>query len=125
MTSAASLSILGVSFSAAQEYTRTLTGTESPINSAVGGAAAGALLFASHGGNPVLGAAIVAVLGGAGDAASSAWKGSAAEDDREDREDREGRRWSLWPSSLVRKTSEEERQQFLEQRRRRIQREDA
>ena len=56
-TGAASLGMLGLSFSAAKEYTRSLTGTDSSVNSAVGGAAAGGLLFASYGGNPVLGAA--------------------------------------------------------------------
>ncbi len=142
-TSAASLGMLGLSFSAAKEYTHHITGSESSINSAVGGAAAGGLLFASHGGNPVLGAALVAALsaladtvltptmqrtdtmgmvdsgltvaqggaeGGDGTAGHSGGAGGAG--------DRDASWWSL--ERWVRKTSEEERLEFLEKVRRRL-----
>lgn len=67
-TSAVSLGMLGLSYSSAKEYSWTLIDSESPINSAVGGAAAGGLLFASHGGNPILGAAIVSAFATLADA---------------------------------------------------------
>jgi hypothetical protein len=100
--------MLGLTFSATQEYTRTVTSSDSPVNSAVGGAAAGALLFASHGGNPVLGAAILAALSTVADMALGSFAGMQAEEHRG------------WYSGLIRKTSDDERQIFLEQRRKRI-----
>ena len=125
-TSAASLGMLGLSFSAAKEYTRKITGSESPINSAVGGAAAGGLLFASHGGNPVLGAALVAALAAVADAASAPTiqgadasdsvatisKGGAEGDDGTSGDASASSWWSL--GRWVRKQSEEERLEFLE-----------
>jgi len=124
-TGAASLGMLGLSFSAAKEYTRSLTGTDSSVNSAVGGAAAGGLLFASHGGNPVLGAALVAALGATVDVAlarggvfgvvdGGGGGGGGVE------EDGEASWWSL--RRWVRETSDEERREFLEKRRKRIKR---
>jgi len=134
--SAASLGMLGLSFSAAREYTRNVTGSESPVNSAVGGAAAGGLLFASHGGNPVFGAALVAALSALADAVlSPTVQGTEARDmvgpepsgapggaegsdgtgghsDGACAGDRGASWWSL--ERWVRKTSEEERREFLE-----------
>lgn len=110
--------------SGAQEYTKALTCTDTPVNSAVGGAAAGTLLFISHGGNPVLGAGIVAAMGytidllvrqlGAGVEHDS---GRAAES--EDSDDDQGKGF-FDMNRLLRKTTDEERKAFLEQRRRRI-----
>jgi len=124
-TGAASLGMLGLSFSAAKEYTRSLTGTDSSVNSAVGGAAAGGLLFASHGGNPVLGAALVAALGATVDVALA--RGGVfgvVDGDGEGgggvEEDGEASWWSL--RRWVRETSDEERREFLEKRRKRIKR---
>ncbi len=118
-TGAASLGMLGLSFSAAKEYTRSLTGTDSSVNSAVGGAAAGGLLFASHGGNPVLGAALVAALGATVDVAL-ARGGVFGVVDGGVEEDGEASWWAL--RRWVRETSDEERSEFLEKRRKRIKR---
>lgn len=117
--------MIGLCFSAAKEYTRNITGTESPVNSAVGGAAAGGLLFASHGGNPVLGAAVVAALAALTDTVlGPTLKGMDTEDPGattllEGAGDggRPASWWSL--DRWVRKTSEEERLEFLEKVRRR------
>jgi len=98
---------LSMSHVGAQEYTRALTCSDTPINSAVGGAAAGALLFMSHGGNPVLGAGIVAAMGCSIDMLYR----QIAQGPSQERS---------YIERLVRKTTEEEREAFLEKRRRRI-----
>ena len=51
---------------ASQEAVRALRCQDSPLNSTIGGAATGALLFASHGAAPARGAAICGALGAAG-----------------------------------------------------------
>lgn len=125
-TSAASLGMLGLVYSAAKEYSRTLTGTESAVNSAVGGAAAGGLLFASHGGNPVLGAAIVAAIGAGTDAVLGRRDGVVEMVGVDSGETGDGGDKTWWSMRRwVRKTSDEERKEFLEKRRKRIQREEA
>jgi len=57
------LSPIVVLFAAVQESSRRVRCTDSPLNSALGGAATGALLFASHGAAPPRGAVICATLG--------------------------------------------------------------
>ena len=104
----------------AQEYTRALTCQDTPVNAAVGGAAAGALLFTSHGGNPVLGAAILAALGCSADLVFRKLNKVPLPGDQQavSKEGSEG-----FMARIFRKTTEEERIAFLDQRRKRIQRE--
>lgn len=105
-----------ISHVGAQEFTRALTCSDTPVNSAVGGAAAGALLFMSHGGNPVLGAGMVAAMGCSIDILSRQVAGPVSGGARE-----HGSTPSWWSiDRLLRKTTEAEREAFLEERRRRI-----
>lgn len=137
LISATSLSILSLSFSGmsdatvysllywyfqscmhvgAQEYTRALTCSDTPVNSAVGGAAAGALLFMAQGGNPVLGAGIVAAMGCSIDMLFRQLGAS--------NESRAGQEAFFSVDRIFRKTTDEEREAFLEKRKRRIRRMD-
>lgn len=100
--------------SAAQEYTRALTCSDTPVNSAVGGAAAGALLFISHGGNPVLGAGIVAAMGCTIDMLYR----SVGKPELDNVQGSKSSFFSV--EKIVRKTTDEEREAFLEKRRRRV-----
>jgi len=103
----------------AQEYTRALTASDTPVNAAVGGAASGALLFASYGSRPVYGAALMAALGCSVDVMFRLLSSSAQSKRREEAEETP----SFW-EKIVRKTTDEEKEKFLENRRRRILRED-
>lgn len=103
------------SYVGAQELTRALTCSDTPVNSAVGGAAAGALAFMSHGGNPVLGAGIVAAMGCSIDMLSRLIATSGS---RGNEPDTTASLSSI--DRLFRKTTDEEREAFLEKRRRRI-----
>ncbi|KAI8106389.1 hypothetical protein M9435_000933 [Picochlorum sp. BPE23] len=115
LTGAASLGMLSLAFTGAQEYTRALTSSDTPINAAVGGAASGALLFASYGSRPVYGAAIMAALGCSADILFRVLSFSS--------HSRQEDKPSFW-DKIVRKTTDEEREAFLQDRRRRILRED-
>lgn len=65
-SSCASFLLLATSFSGVQELSRRVFCVDAPLNSGLGGAATGALLFASHGALPQRGAALCGILGFAG-----------------------------------------------------------
>eukprot|EP00890_Picochlorum_soloecismus_P004872 jgi/Picsp_1/5386/NSC_02746-R1_---NA--- len=128
-TSAASLSLLSFVFSGGQELSGAVTCSDTPLNSTVGGAAAGALLFFSHSRPPALGGALIGSMGCLLDVIyRSVVYNNHSKDILKSQNSQDGLATTVLNALKqwvpVRKTTTEERAAFLEERRKKLMREE-